>query len=172
MSPATASKELESSLQKLSVEPKASKHSRTLKKKQVVTESWDDEELESGEETDRPLSTQQSVDYPAPPPPTPTSAPSSFLNPQIFTNPYGYEMDGTSSPKSERLDARPEKTDTAAKRMIAAALGVRVPPKTQDQKEYDNATKEKELRKRKQEKEAFTKAKDEAEKARLAVWND
>ncbi|KAG4441179.1 hypothetical protein IFR05_003297, partial [Cadophora sp. M221] len=54
-------RELESSLNKLSINPQPSKSSSSFKKKQAVSESWDDEELEdSGEDTDRPLSQQQS----------------------------------------------------------------------------------------------------------------
>ncbi len=65
---------------------------------------------------------------------------------------------------------RPEKTDAVAKRMIAGALGVKAPKKTEEQKAYDRAIKEKETKRRNQEKEAAARAKEEAERAKAAVW--
>lgn len=67
---------------------------------------------------------------------------------------------------------RQEKTDAVAKRMIAGALGVKTPKKTEEQKAYDRAIKEKELKRRNQEKEAAARAKEETEKAKAAVWDD
>jgi hypothetical protein len=162
---------LESSLNKLFLKP--SKSSASFQKKQSVAESWEDEELESGDEADRPLSPQQSADYPSAPPPTPISPSTSFAR-ENFVNPYGY---GTNSPissdaRTERAASRPEKTDAVAKRLIAGALGVKAPKKTEEQKAYDKAIKEKELKKRNQEKEAAARAKEEAEKAKAAIWDD
>jgi hypothetical protein len=162
--------ELESSLTKLSLHPTPSKSSSAFKKKQEpVAESWEDEELEdSSENTDRPISPQQSADYPAAPPPTPISPKSH----ETFISPYGYGvgMDGAS--ERERPGVRPEKTDAVAKRMIAGALGVRAPKKTEEQKAYDRAIKEKEIKRRNAEKEAAAGAKQEAERAKAAVWED
>lgn len=56
--------------------------------------------------------------------------------------------------------------------MIAGALGVKAPKKTEEQKAYDRAIKEKEIKRRNQDKEAAARAKEEAEKAKAAVWND
>jgi len=67
---------------------------------------------------------------------------------------------------------RPEKTDAVAKRMIAGALGVKAPKKTEEQRAYDRAVKEKEIKRRNQEKEAAARAKEDAEKAKAAVWDD
>jgi hypothetical protein len=67
---------------------------------------------------------------------------------------------------------RPEKTDAVAKRMIAGALGVKATKKTEEQKAYDRAIKEKEIKRRNQEKEAVARAKEEAERAKAAVWDD
>ncbi len=66
---------------------------------------------------------------------------------------------------------RPDKTDAAAKRMIAGALGIKAPKKTEEQRAYDRALKEKEMKRRNQEKEAAAKAKEEAERAKAAVWD-
>ncbi len=105
----------------MSLNPQPSKSASSFKKKQGVSESWEDEELEdSGDETDRPLSAQQSADYPSAPPPTPISPSTSFAR-DTFVNPYGY-TEGISDSRAER-NTRPEKTDAVARRMIAGALG-------------------------------------------------
>ena len=56
--------------------------------------------------------------------------------------------------------------------MIAGALGVKAPKKTEEQRAYERAVKEKEIKRRNQEKEAAARAKEEAEKAKAAIWND
>jgi hypothetical protein len=71
-----------------------------------------------------------------------------------------------------RRDVRPDKTDAVAKRMIAGALGVKAPKKTDEQRAYDKALKEKEMKRRNLEKEAAAKAKEEVERAKAAVWDD
>jgi hypothetical protein len=169
----TVKTELESSLTKLSLHPMPSKSSSAFKKKQSVADSWEDEELEdSGDDTDRPISQQQSADYPSAPPPTPISPTSN----DVYISPYGYGTDGAGDVRSsrdrERGDTRPEKTDTVAKRMIAGALGVRAPTKTEEQRAYDRAVKEKEIKRRNREKEDAVRAKEEAERAKAAVWED
>lgn len=168
----TVSAELESSLNKLSLHPQPSKSSAAFKKKQPVAESWEDEDVSSGDDLDRPISPQQSADYPAAPPPTPISPSTSFRSRETFISPYGYGTDGVSDPRSERSGARPEKTDAVAKRMIAGALGVKAPRKTDEQRAYDRAIKEKEMKRRNQEKEAAASAKEESERAKAAVWSD
>lgn len=105
------------------------------------------------------------------PPPTPISPSTSFSR-QEFVSPYGYTADGPSDARKAGDTRRPDKTDAVAKRLIAGALGVRAPKKTEEQKAYDKALKEKEMRRRNQEKEAAAKAKEEAEKAKAAVWED
>jgi hypothetical protein len=162
---------LESSLNQLTLHPQPSKAAAAFKKKQPVADSWDDEELESGDDTDQPLSHQQSADYPSAPPPTPISPSSSFAR-QTFITPFGYAIDCESDARSERASLRPEKTDALAKRMIAGALGVKAPKKTEEQKAYDRAIKENEIKRRNQEREAAARAKEEAERAKAAVWDE
>jgi len=165
------SRELGSSLHKLSINPEASKPSAASKKWQPIAESWEDDGSDSGEDTDRPISSLSSS-YPAAPPPTPISPPPSFSGHDTFISPYGYGADGARDVRSERSGARPEKTDAVAKRMIAGALGVKAPKKTEEQRAYDRAVKEKEIKRRNLEKEAAARAKEEAEKAKMAVWDD
>lgn len=59
-----------------------------------------------------------------------------------------------------------------AKRLIAGALGVRAPKKTEEQKAYDKALREKEIKRREKEKEEERKRLEEAEKAKAAAWED
>jgi hypothetical protein len=157
--------DLDASLTKLSINPQASKSSSAFK------QTWEDDELDSGEDTDRPISPQQSKDYPSAPPPTPISPSTSFSNHDSYIGAYGYGGDGTVSPRMER-STRPEKTDAVAKRLIAGALGVKAPKKTEEQKAYDRAIKEKEIKRRNAEKEAAAIAKEDAERAKVAVWSD
>ncbi|TAQ83579.1 hypothetical protein B7494_g8099 [Chlorociboria aeruginascens] len=170
-----APKELESTLNKLSISSKPSKPA-SFKTRQPVAESWDDD-LSSGEdtatetETDNSLSAQQSANYPSAPPPTPISPSTSFPDRDTFVSPYSYSSDGASNPRSER-QARPEKTTAVASRLIAGALGVKTPKKTEEQRAYDRAVKEKEIKRINQEKEAAVRAKEEAERAKVAVWTD
>lgn len=56
--------------------------------------------------------------------------------------------------------------------MIAGALGVKAPKKTEEQKAYDRAVKEKELKRRNAEKESVVRAKEETDRAKAAVWDD
>ncbi|TVY51157.1 hypothetical protein LCER1_G005556 [Lachnellula cervina] len=166
-------KELNSSLTKLSLDPQPSKSSKSFKQKQqTLADSWEDEA--SGDDTDRPLSPQQSADYPDAPPPTPISPSHSYSRESAFTSPYGYSASDTRPERSGSGGAgsRPEKTDAVAKRMIAGALGVKAPKKTEEQRAYEKAVKEKEVKRRNQEKEAAARAKDQAEKAKAAIWED
>jgi len=134
-----------------------------------VADSWEeDEEDDSGDDTDRPISPQRSTSYPSAPPPTPISP--SYAT-DDFVSPYGYRA-GVDGPSERGGAGRPEKTDAVAKRLIAGALGVRTPKMTEEQRAYDRAVKEKEVKRREKEKEAKAKAEIEAEKAKLAVWDD
>ncbi len=169
---------LEQSLSKLAIHPEPSKSSsafKKMKKKQAVAESWEDESLSSDTEpesdpADQALSPQQSATYPSAPPPTPIS-PSTTRSQPSFAAPFGYSIDGVAEARPERT-TRPEKTDAVAKRMIAGALGIKAPKKTEEQRAYDRAMKEKVMKQRNQEKEAAAKAKEEAEKAKAAIWSD
>jgi hypothetical protein len=170
------SPDLESSLTKLSINPQPSKSSPAFRKKQhthALADSWEDADDDddaastSGSDTDRgPLTPSTSASYPSAPPPTPISAPSHH---DSFISPYGY---GEPAKREREREVRPEKTDAVAKRMIAGALGVRAPKKTEEQRDYERAVKEKEIRKRREEKEALARKEEEREKAKAAVWED
>lgn len=112
-----------------------------------------------------------SADYPAAPPPTPITPSILSERTNLFTESWN------SSPARDpsgngQSDRRPEKTDAVAKRMIAAGLGLRAPKKTEEQKAYDKAVKEKELKRIQAEKEAKARQEEEVAKAKAAIWDD
>ena len=69
-------------------------------------------------------------------------------------------------------ERRPEKQTSTASRMIAGALGVRPPKKTEEMQRYEKAVFEKERVKRDTERELKRREDDEASRARRAVWED
>ena len=146
------------------------KQASSTRKKEEIADSWEDDDLSSDEETDRPLENTVSADYPAAPPPTPISPTATSDHNLYFSDRWG--QSSSSSTSSPRAGARPEKTDAVAKRLIAGALGVRAPKKTEEQKAYDKAIKEKEIKRINAEKEARARAEEEAARARAAVWGD
>jgi len=192
-------KELSSSLNKLSFSskpgsstssnPKSSSKSKAPPKAPVA-DSWDDDDESSGADTEtenenvtppQELYAAESRDYPAAPPPTPASPSSpysgrdadSFISPFPYGN--GVDLNTVTTgvrESSGRGDKRPEKTDAIARRMIAGALGVRAPKKTEEQKAYEKAAVEKESRRKEGEKDAVKKKEAEEKKAREAVWGD
>jgi len=56
--------------------------------------------------------------------------------------------------------------------MIAGALGVRAPKRTEEEREYEKAVREKERRNREREKEDQKRRAEDGEKAKKAVWDD
>lgn len=74
--------------------------------------------------------------------------------------------------RSGTPEKRPEKTTAVAGRLIAGALGVRVPKRTDEEREYDKAMREKERKRRNAEKAQEKKEAEEAEARKKAVWDD
>ena len=70
------------------------------------------------------------------------------------------------------VDKRPEKTTAVAGRLIAGALGVRAPKRTDEEREYDKAMREKERKRRTEEKEREKREIEEAEARKKAIWDD
>ncbi|CAC9888706.1 unnamed protein product [Aureobasidium pullulans] len=77
-----------------------------------------------------------------------------------------------SATSTSTLERRPEKTNAVAHRLIAGALGVKMPRRTEEQRAYDKAIREQEKRKRDVEREARKKAEEDAAKAKAAIWDD
>ena len=165
-----------SSLGKLSIktsasEPKAPRAARG--KREAVADSWEDEDVSSGSEpednaADASRTDRETRSGTSAPPPTPmTSTYNESVNSQSIPD---FVVTGGSG--GAREVKRPEKTDAVARRMIASALGVKVPRLTEEQKQYDQAMREKERRRRAEEKERLKREEEEALKAKQAVWED
>jgi len=67
---------------------------------------------------------------------------------------------------------RPEKTTAVAGRLIAAGLGVRPPKRTEEERAFDKATREKAKRQRDEERERERVEREQAEARKRAVWED
>jgi hypothetical protein len=141
-----------------------------------VADSWEDEDL-SGEdtETDEPSKHKRNTytaddedDGTAAPPPTPAS-PSGRYPEDTFDSPYKSVQPSRERGSGLRTpERRPEKTASVAARMIAGSLGIRAPKRTEEQKEFDKAVKEKEKKRRAEEKERL----EQEEKLKASVWED
>lgn len=142
-----------------------------------VADSWEDEDL-SGEdtETDEPSKHKRNTstaaddedDGTAAPPPTPAS-PSGRYPEDTFDSPYKSVQPSREQGSGLRTpERRPEKTASVAARMIAGSLGIRAPKRTEEQKEFDKAVKEKEKKRRAEEKERL----EQEEKVKASVWED
>lgn len=59
-----------------------------------------------------------------------------------------------------------------AGRLIAGALGVRAPKRTEEEREYDRVVREKEKKRREEERDRERREKEEAERRKKAVWED
>jgi len=165
---------------------------KSSSKKEEVADSWEDEDdLTSpvdGDETPtegpgpslRPVKSSD----PAlkPPPPTPISpqgaggqyidwAPAQVLGggrPRPHSPPTSSSQ--TESDR-ERERRRPEKTTATASRLIAAGLGMKVPKKTEEQRQYDRAIREQEIRRKNKEKEDKERQKEADEKLKAEMWD-
>lgn len=142
---------------------------RTDHQADAVLDSWEEGLSSDGEtETGEGGGGDGHEDTPSAPPPTPVS-------PRLFSSAE------RSSYVAERPDdggdfarpaARPEKQTAVAGRLIAGALGIRNPKRSDEQKAYDRAMKEKEVKRRNREREAELKANAEAQRAKAAVWDE
>ncbi|KAJ5975950.1 hypothetical protein N7481_009657 [Penicillium waksmanii] len=137
--------------------------------KKPVADSWEDEATSD----DEPASQGDSAPSPSilsptlsaeDPPPTP-------ISPQT-SNPWAEGRSG--SPAAGRRDPnrRPEKQTAVAGRLIAGALGMRAPKRTEEQRAYDRSVKEQEIKRRNREREEQAKAKEDEERVRSSVWTD
>ncbi|KAF2031466.1 hypothetical protein EK21DRAFT_110837 [Setomelanomma holmii] len=177
--------EIASTLAHLKLSTKVPQKPAHKPKSKPVADSWDEDA--SGSDTDtepdlskastssphtlEPISTVTSNDLsPHPPPPTPAS-PTPFDYPDNV--PYGASRSrGDSGVGRTVSDKRPEKTTAVAGRLIAGALGVRAPKRTDEEREYDKAMREKERRRRAEERERETREREEVEARKKAVWDD
>lgn len=145
---------------------KASDSTTSKPSKKPVADSWEDEANSSSD--DEPATKSNlaiSAEGPLDPPPTPISPQTSYPWPGGA---------GSASPAAGQKDParRPEKQTAVAGRLIAGALGIRAPKRTEEQRAYDRSVKEQEIRRRNREREELAKAKEEEERAKVSVWTD
>ena len=145
-----------------------------------VAESWEDEDLDGDAETPKegtlmPVESNDAGTHP--PPPTPISPTSGstydWSTARVLGGGRPQPMSsGRSTPRSENEAERrrPEKTTATAGRMIAAGLGMKLPKKTEEQRQYDRAMREQEMKRKNREKEAKEHEREQDEKAKDAVW--
>ncbi|PYI12538.1 hypothetical protein BO78DRAFT_392378 [Aspergillus sclerotiicarbonarius CBS 121057] len=186
----TATSELQSSLRELSLTNKSPikdiprptpptsaphhHHQQPKPKKKKdptpIADSWEDEVDSTASSATGSATASPSIRYaegPLDPPPTPIS-PQTTASQQSWPT-YG---NAASAPRSRSpASRRPEKQTAVAGRMIAGALGIRAPKRTEEQRAYDRAVKEQEIRRRNREKEEAEKVRQEEEKAKMAVWD-
>lgn len=112
----------------------------------------------------------------------PPSSPQQFSAPWAGLNAAPYLSYGESNTNINTIrpspagriaaDRRPEKQTAVAGRLIAGALGIRAPKRTEEQRAYDRAVKEQEIKRRNEEREKAVKAREEEERAKAAIWDD
>ncbi|EFQ27643.1 hypothetical protein CGRA01v4_02974 [Colletotrichum graminicola] len=175
--------DLPSSLSKLSIDS-SNKKPAAKKIKEPVADSWEDEDVDDEEEGgndddkgEREGTATPQADGSKAPPPTPISptysAADRSFSPYAAADPSAPSASSSPAASSGSSGARrPEKTDAVARRMIASALGVKVPRMTEEQRAYDRAVKEKERKRREEEKAADKRRLEAAEKAKAAIWED
>ena len=156
-------------------------------KRNEPAESWEDEESNSDAEagTATPVHQVTSSDLPGPPPPTPSSPSFSSdktakgLPYQTFP-PFGFDGapndlgDSTQSHSTRGggEQRRPEKSTAVASRLIAAGIGQKAPRRTQEEREYDQAMKVQEKKRRDKAKAEEERVNAEKERAKRAIWED
>ncbi|KAJ5481606.1 hypothetical protein N7475_000418 [Penicillium sp. IBT 31633x] len=145
---------------------------KSKKSPKPVADSWEDEaDLSASDKEDAQprseditpvLSPTISAEGPLDPPPTP-------ISPQT-SNPWMASAASPATSSREPPARRPEKQTAVAERLIAGALGIRAPKRTEQQRAYDRSVKEQEIKRRNREREEKAKAKEEEEKAKASVW--
>ncbi|KAF2143595.1 uncharacterized protein K452DRAFT_350061 [Aplosporella prunicola CBS 121167] len=112
---------------------------------------------------------------PLAPPPTPASPESGIKAAEdVWDSPYyGAVGGGNAGARPTSPPARrPEKTTAVAGRLIAGALGVRAPKRTEEEREFDRAVREKERKRREREREDREREREREESAKRSVWED
>ena len=162
---------------KLKITPPSTSTPRSKKTEPV--ESWEDEADDGSSSEDDGQATPVLSDDTSsgPPPPTPSS-PSMYTGEPYQAFPaHGFDSRFDSDPASSfrRNDAseerRPDKSTSVASRLIAAGIGQKAPKRTKEQREYDQAMKVQEKKKRDQVKEDELRKKQEKDQAMKDVWD-
>jgi hypothetical protein len=141
------------------------------KSKATVADSWDQESISDSDTETEDASGHHKLPVPNAPPPTPMSpSPYPTWDSGPGTQNAG-DVSASTWDRGQEEKRRPEKSTAAAGRLIAGALGVKAPKKTEEQRAYDRAIKEQEIKRKQREKAAKEKEKEEAERAKSAIWD-
>ncbi|ETI22119.1 hypothetical protein G647_06191 [Cladophialophora carrionii CBS 160.54] len=184
----SAQASMESKMASLHIDLPPSSKAMPSKAKEGVLDSWEDDDADETSNTQTPVDGVESALKPVksldpalgPPPPTPISpggqdidwSPAQVLGGgRPSTRPYSPPTPSTPQSDSDRDRRRPEKTTAAASRMIAAGLGMKAQKKTEEQRQYDRAVREQEMKRRNREKEEKQREKEAVEKMKAAVWD-
>ncbi|KZF26320.1 hypothetical protein L228DRAFT_9931 [Xylona heveae TC161] len=138
-----------------------------------VVDSWEDDVLPEEDAMNADVTSEVRPNMVSRQKPTENRSNSDWQN-VVVDNPYSATFDGRhlQTPNLQQESRRPEKQTAVAGRMIAGALGVRAPKKTDEQRAYERAVKEREIKRRNLERQAQVRATEEAEKAKAAIWED
>jgi len=163
---------MESKLERLSLDTqsRAGEASRKSRSKVPVADSWDEESATGSDTEVEASSTADKSSIPSVPPPTPISS-SGFPSWETAAGTASPTYSALSGGRGDEEKRRPEKSTAVAGRLIAGALGVKAPKKTEEQRAYERAVKEQEIKKKNREKAAKEKEKEEAENAKNAIWD-
>lgn len=162
---------VESSLHKLSLAP-SPRGPAPKPTSHPVADSWE-EEADSSSSTSRtpsPPQTPTSSNLPLAPPPTPISATYSISHRPDWPSAHFPPTRQNASSASEPLQHRPEKQTAVAGRIIAGALGVKAPAKSEEGRAYEKAMREKEKKRLEREREERRREEEEQERAKREVW--
>ncbi|KAL8739077.1 MAG: hypothetical protein Q9181_000259 [Wetmoreana brouardii] len=141
-----------------------------------VADSWEDVEAASSSDSSDSEAANpcNESSVPGAPPPTPIS-PSTRSGaawgefPSAYSSPVG-RTHGSSPAQSP--SSRPEKSTAAAGRMIAGALGVKAPKRSEEERAYERAIREKELKRISREREERKTEEERQVQARKQIWED
>jgi len=137
---------------------------------QNIDQRGDEEEDKCNFSPPNGQSTASSPPSPSLPLASSSSSSSSYSSGPAFTIPYRPHFDPPTPPSHSQPSKRPEKSDATARRLIAAALGLKMPKRTPEQKAYDDAAREQERKRRDAKRTAAQKEQDDIVKARAAMW--
>lgn len=152
-------------------------HQPSTASKEEVADSWEDENLsDTLPEDEHDQEPEQHFGKNAPTaikslpqaimPRSQLPAPTQITSP---TKTPGWDSQRGGDFREERR--RPEKSTAVAGRLIAGALGVKAPKKTEEQRAYERSIREQEIRRQNREKEQREKERLDDEKAKASVWD-
>ncbi|CAL8584757.1 hypothetical protein XPA_010343 [Xanthoria parietina] len=174
MSPSNKGKEgVAASLEALDI---SEKHPTKLNDRPVADSREDEEDAgSSSASADNADETSAPRYIPSAPPPTPISPSAQRADTAWGEFPSVYSSQssvGRSNPAQATTSHRPEKSTATAGRLIAGALGVKSPKRSEEAKAYERAIREKESKRIARERDERNTEEERRQQARRQVWED